>query len=194
MSNKKTTLLIGGAVLCLMATSAWAGGIKHPSDYGAAPVSPTICGTQDVDGVTAACFQPTNGVDAFLFTFSLDTPGQSLLSVTFDYSEGPTEFGILTGIPGSPCSDINIACLTEPTNVDINTVDTKTFTFSNFTPDLSGKVTAFFTFDGKIDTPTLTAATTSGGTTATPEPSEIGVIAAGLGALIAWRRRQQANA
>lgn len=196
MSNNKTTLLIGGAVFCLLASSAWAGGIKHPSDYGSPPgIDLTACGTQDVDGVTAACFEGSGpNPNDFLFTFSADNPGTSILSVMFDFSVAPINFGIVTGTGLDPCSGMNVACLTEPTTVDINSLDNTLFTFSNFTPNLSGKVTAFFSFEESIKTHDLTAATTSGGTTATPEPSEIGVIAAGLGALIAWRRKQRVNA
>jgi hypothetical protein len=65
-----------------------------------------------------------------------------------------------------------------------------TFNFTNFTGSLSGDVTAYFTVNDISQVPTFESATTSS-TTTTPEPSEIGLLLAAFGSIIAVRRRQQ---
>jgi hypothetical protein len=89
---------------------------------------------------------------------------------------------------------MNIACT--PTQVTITNnpalVSPITLDFSNFTGDLSGKVTAYFAYADSATAPSFTGATTSS-TTATPEPSEIGILIAAFGSLIALRRRKQAK-
>ena len=201
--NNKTSLLIGGALLCLLASSAWAGGIKHPSDYGdvSTGITLTPCGGSSpvFNGVTADCFTGSGPSSFdFLFTFSVN-PAATVTSVSFNLTDLPDAtdpFGLLEGTP-SDCAAMNVACT--PATVDLaatgplTTGDNK-FLFTNFSGLLSGKVTAYFHYTDTATAPTFSAATVSGGTTATPEPSEIGLIAAGLGALIVWRRRQQARA
>jgi len=67
------------------------------------------------------------------------------------------------------------------------------FTFTNFTSDQT--VTAWFTFSEPATgvTDTLTADNTPGATSGTPEPSEIGILIAAFGCLVAARRKLQAK-
>ena len=195
-----TRLTASAFFFCLLVSSGWANGIKHPSDYGdpSFPINFPACSpsSQTEDGVVASCFQGTGpSPNDFLFTFSLQnpSPSTSITSVTFTLADVPTDFGLLEGTP-SDCASMNIACT--PTQVTITNnpalVSPITLDFSNFTGDLSGEVTAYFAYADSATAPSFTGATTSS-TTATPEPSEIGILIAAFGSLIALRRRKQAK-
>jgi hypothetical protein len=150
--------------------------------------------------VVATCFVGSGaGFDDFLFTFALASFSltTSITSVTFDFPATVTEFGLVEGSSTDPCSGLtNVPCLDEGSPVTITgnpptlPAGLNTFGFTNFTGDLSGTVTAYFSLSDNKTAPTFTAATTSG-TTATPEPSEIGLLTAALATLIMVRRRQQ---
>jgi hypothetical protein len=197
-----TRLIASAFFVCLLTGSAWANGIKHPSDYGSPPginLLPCATATQTVDGVVASCFQGSGlSPNDFLFTLALanPSPSTSISSVTFNFSDladVPTDFGLIEGTNTDPCSGMNVACLQPPTLVTITDgtplgIGDNKFLFSNFTGDLSGKVTAYFSYGDSEQAPSFTAATTSS-TTATPEPGELGLLTVALASLILVRRR-----
>jgi hypothetical protein len=199
MRNKSAQLLTSLSFFGLLATSAWAGGIKHPSDYGASPLNP--CEAPETVGlVTATCFQGGGGfTDDLLINFSLISPATSLTSVTLDFSALPSDFGLVEGTSGDPCSGDQIAVPCGPDTSLVTIADSSPlaltnnkFTFTNFTGDQP--VTAYFTFSEPATgvTATLTGDMT-GSSTATPEPSEVGLMIAAFACLIAVRRMQQAR-
>jgi hypothetical protein len=202
MSNCYSSRLIAGVFFCLLASSAWAIGIKHPSDYGdvSSGITLTPCGGSSpvFNGVSAECFLGSGeSSNDFLFTFFV-SPAASVTSVTFNFTDIPDAtdpFGLLEGTPAD-CAAMNVVCT--PAEVGftatspLTTGDNK-FLFTNFSGLLSGQVTAYFHYEDPATAPTLTAATTDGGTTATPEPSEIGLLAVALGSLIVLRRKQRVN-
>jgi len=217
VSNPCFSRLIGGAIFCVMAGCAWAGGgIKHPSDYGSPPITLSPCSSPVTpqDGVSADCFfnltTGSAGIGDYLFTLFSPSPSKSITSVTFadlaalDAANVDGPFGLIEGTSLDPCSGMNVGCFPDSTTPlpTVSTSDNKTFTFTNFTGNLSGKVTLYFSFcdSGTTDCalpdqPTLTGATTST-LTGTPEPSEIGLLAGVLGLLFAivQRRRVKQNA
>ena len=186
---------------CLLVSSGWANGIKHPSDYGSPPSPITFpsCGSVTQNGVVGSCFGGTGpGFNDFLFTFALQTPSAStdITSVTLDFDFSPSDLspdpvGLLEGTT-TDCEAMNIACTPPQVTVSpLALVDgSNKFTFTNFTGDLT--VTEYFSFNDTVTAPTFTGATTSS-TTATPEPSEIGLLIAAFGSVIALRRRRQAK-
>jgi hypothetical protein len=206
MRNNYTRSLIGLSFFCLMASSAFAGGIKHPSDYGDPSTGITFgsCGSQQIGLVVADCFNGTGeGSNDFLFSFSLATPvaTTSITSVTLNLTFNPSDlnttdpFGLLESQTPGDCSKMNIAC-TPPQVTFLDPPATlvdgsNTFSFNNFAGNLT--VTEYFSFEDAISTPSFTGDTTSSSVT-TPEPSEIGfLIAAAFGSVIVARRRQQAK-
>jgi hypothetical protein len=204
MRNTSTRLLTSLSFFCLLASSAFAGGIKHPSDYGATPVTLANCpGTPTTSGaVVATCYVGSgSGFDDFLFSFALTSPSPttSITSVTFDFHDAASEFGLVEGTSGDPCSGlVNVPCLPAGSPVDITgdplplLSGSHTFDFANFTGDLSGEVTAYFTAADGGSAPTFTGDTTSS-STSTPEPSEIGILILSFGCLVAARRKQLAK-
>ena len=201
MSNCYSSRLIAGLFFCILASSAWAIGIKHPSDYGdvTSGITLTPCGGSSpiFNGVSADCFLGSGpSPNDFLFTFSVN-PAATVASVTFNFTDLPDAtdpFGLLEGTP-SDCAAMNVVCTPPQVGFTANTPLTtgdNTFLFTNFSGLLSGKVTAYFHYVDTATAPTFTAATISG-TTATPEPSQIGLLAVALGSLIALRRKQKVN-
>jgi len=205
MRINNTRIIVSLSLLCFLAGSAWAGGIKHPSNYGDPPnaitFEPCTTASQTVDGVIASCFQGTGGSPFdFLFTLALVTPSAStsITSVTFNLSDiadldSADPFGLLEG-DTADCAAMNIACT--PAQITINdgsplALGANTFTFTHFTGDLVA--TAYFGYDNTADAPSFTGAVLSGATTSTPEPSEIGVLIAAFGSLIFIRRKQLAK-
>jgi hypothetical protein len=199
MRNKSTRLLTSLSFL-LLASSAFAGGIKHPSDYGVDPL--VTCGTLPGGLVTATCYEGSGGfADDLLINFSLISPAAGLTSATLDFSSLPTDFGLVEGTSGDPCAgdSIDVPCGPDTSPVTIAdgsplALTNNKFTFTNFTSDQV--VTAWFTFnDVATDvTASLIADNTSGATTTgTPEPSEIGFLIAAFGCLVAARRKLQAK-
>jgi len=204
MRNGKFGILASTLIL-LAASSTWAAGIKHPSDYGSPPsaIDFTSCGSTTENGVTANCFNGTGpSFNDFLFSFSLATPSAStsITSVTFTLADiadlqpvtpAPGQFGLLEGT-ATDCAAMNIACT--PASISINgpsplALGSNTFTFTGFTGNLVA--TEFFAYENAATgAPVFTAATTSS-TTATPEPSEIGVLMAAFGSVIFFVRRRQ---
>jgi hypothetical protein len=190
-----TRFIASAFFVCLLTGSAWANGIKHPSDYGSppSPINFTPCGSQLEDGVVASCFEGTGpSSNDFLFTFALQNPSAltSITSVTFTLTDVPTDFGLLKGT-AADCGAMNIACTPAQVTIPGNqtpVIGANTFLFNNFTGDL--QVTEFFAYANPATAPVFTAATTSS-TTATPEPSEIGLLTVALATLIMVRRRQQ---
>jgi hypothetical protein len=203
MRNTSTRLLTSLSFFCLLAGSAFAGGIKHPSDYGSTPVTLNNCGSPTTVGaVVATCFVGSgSGFDDFLFSFALTSPSPttSITSVTFDFPTAVSEFGLVEAVGSDVCSGLtNVPCLPEGSPVTISggtpplPIGGNTFTFTNFTGDLSGDVTAYFTLADGSAAPTFTGDTT-GSSVATPEPSEIGILIAAFGCLVAARRKQLAK-
>jgi hypothetical protein len=206
MSNCYSFRLIAGVFFCLLASSAWAIGIKHPSDYGDVTSSITLtpCGGSSpvFNGVSADCFLGSGpSSNDFLFTFFV-SPAAEVTSVTFNLTDIPVAIaipptdpvGLLEGTPAD-CAAMNVVCT--PAEVGFTassplTIGDNTFLFTNFSGALSGQVTAYFQYDDIATAPTFTAATISG-TTATPEPSQIGLLALALGSVIALRRKQKVN-
>ncbi len=200
MRNTFTKLLTSLSFFCLLAGSAFAGGIKHPSDYGATPVTLDNCpgSPTTADGVVATCYVGSgSGFADFLFSFALASPSSttSITSVTFDFSDAASDFGLVEGTSGDPCSGlVNVPCLPAGSPVGITgdatpfASGTHTFDFTNFTGDLSGEVTAYFTAADGGFAPTFTGATTAP-SASTPEPSEIGILVAAFGCLVAARRK-----
>jgi hypothetical protein len=188
---------------CLLAGSAFAGGIKHPSDYGSTPVTLNNCPsapTTTVGAVVATCFVGSgSGFDDFLFSFALTSPSPttSITSVTFDFPTAVSDFGLVEAVGADVCSGLtNVPCLPEGSPVTISggtppLFGDNTFTFTNFTGDLSGDVTAYFTLADFSQAPTFTGDTT-GSSVATPEPGGIGILIA-FGCLVAARRMQLAK-
>jgi hypothetical protein len=189
MRNESICLLKTLSVLVL-ASSAFAGGIKHPSDYGEPP-NPIIfppCGSSAVvNGVVANCFEGTGESQFdFLFTLSLQTPNAatSITSVEFTFADVPTNVNFLEGDP-SDCQAMNISCT--PAQIALSNNDPPyaspiTLDFANFTGDLTA--TVFFAYDAEATAPVFTGATT-------PEPREIGILIAAFGCLAAARRKLQ---
>jgi hypothetical protein len=176
----------------LLASSAFAAGIKHPSDYG--DVSGSIdflsCGSTTVGLVVADCFTGANGTNDFLFTLSLasPTPLISITSVEFTLADVPTDVGFLQGDP-SDCAAMNISCTPSQIGISGNNppfTSPITLNFSNFTGDLSA--TIFFAYGDTATKPVFTADQT-GASVATPEPTEIGILIAAFGCLVAARRK-----
>jgi hypothetical protein len=199
MRNTSTRLLASLSFFGLLATSAFAGGIKHPSDYGVDPL--VTCGTLPGGLLTATCYEGSGGfADDLLINFSLISPAAGLTSATFDFSALPTDFGLVEGTSGDPCAGDNIDVPCGPDTSPVTIADSSPlaltnnkFTFTNFTSDQT--VTAWFSFNEAATgvTATLTADNTSGATTGTPEPSEIGILIAAFGCLVAARRKLQAK-
>jgi hypothetical protein len=191
------TRLTAVLFFCLVASSAWAVGIKHPSDYGdpSTGITFTSCGSQQNGLVIGDCFEGTGaGSNDFLFSFDLASPSAStsITSVTFNLTDVPSDFGLLEG-DATDCASMNIACT--PAQVTINdgaalAAGPNTFTFTNFTGNLT--VTEYFSYSDPATAPSFTDATTSS-ITATPEPSEIAFLLAAIGSTMVVRRRQQAK-
>jgi hypothetical protein len=188
MRNKPIWLVISLS-FSLLVGSAFAAGIKHPSDYGEPP-NPIIfppCGSAIVNGVVADCFKGTGESQFdFLFTLSLQTPiaATSITSVEFTFADVPTNVNFLEGDP-SDCQAMNISCT--PAQIALSNNDPPyaspiTLDFANFTGDLTA--TVFFAYDAQATAPVFTGATT-------PEPSEIGILIAAFGCLAAARRKLQ---
>ncbi len=212
MPNQNSTRLITTAfVLFLLATSVWAGGIKHPSNYGdTSGLGFTLlgCGSTQKDGVIAECFEGNGGFPHdFLFTFSLANPSlsTSISSVTFSFdatdvaklspdSPPDSPFGLFQDDPSPDCNKMNVKCTPPQVTFTANAlplvVGDNKFLFGNFTGDLSGKVTAFFSFTDTVTAPKFIDASLSS-TTTVPEPSELGLLITALGSIIIVRRRQQ---
>jgi hypothetical protein len=196
MRKFSSPLLTSLSFFCLLASSAWAsGGIKHPSDYGdpSSGISFTPCGSQTVDNVVADCFEGTGGnPDDFLFTLALQTPTAltSITSATFTDADVPTDFGLVESQTAGDCAKMNVTCT--PAQITITNNPSLAFPmtldFGSFAGDLAA--TVYFTLPDGATAPTFTAAQTSS-SVATPEPSEIGLVIAAFGCLIAVRRRQQ---
>lgn len=195
---------LGSALFAALLTSnAWAGGIKHPSDYGSppSPIDFTSCGSQTENGVIANCFNGTGpSVNDVLFTFALVTPSAStsITSVTFTLSDiadldSANPYGLLEGT-ALDCSAMNISCT--PPQITLNdgsplALGSNTFTFTNFTGNLVA--TEYFGYDNAATgNPTFTAATTSTATS-TPEPSQIVLLTLAFGAVVFFVRRRQAK-
>ena len=202
MRIKSVRLLTSLSFFCLLAASAWAAGIKHPSDYGDPSTGITFgsCGSQKVGLVVADCFNGTGaGSNDFLFSFSLASPNPttSITSVTLNLTFSPSDlntadpFGLLESQTAGDCSKMNIAC-TPPQVTFLNPPATlvdgsNIFSFNNFTGDLT--VTEYFSFLDAVSAPSFIADTTSSSVT-TPEPSELGLLIAAFGSLIVVRRRR----
>jgi hypothetical protein len=202
MRNKSARLLTSLSFFGMLAASAWAGGIKHPSSYGVSPLNP--CGAPypfDSGLVTVSCFQGGGGFeDDLLVNFTLISPATALTSATFNFSALPTDFGLVEGTSGDACAGdlVDLPCGPDTDLVTIAdssplALTNNVFTFSNSTGDQS--VTAYFTFSQLATgvTATLTADNTSGSTTSTPEPSEIGLLMAAFACVVAVRRMQLAR-
>jgi hypothetical protein len=187
MRNKSIWLLTSLSSL-LLASSAFAAGVKHPSDYGEPP-NPIIfpaCGSAVVNGVVADCFEGTGESQFdFLFTLSLQTPtaATSITSAQFTFTDVPTDVGLLEGDPAD-CGAMNISCTPAQITITNNPALTSPITldFSNFTGDLTA--TLYFAYDDQAAAPVFT-------TVNTPEPSEIGILIAAFGCLVAARRKLQ---
>jgi len=194
MRKFSSPLLTGLSFFCLLASSAWAGGgIKHPSDYGSPPsaIDFTPCGSTVIGLVVADCFAGTGeSSNDFLFTLALQSPtaSTSITSVEFTLADVPTGIGLLEG-SASDCAAMNITCTPSQVTISNNPAlsSPTTLDFSDFTGDLT--VTTYFAYDNPSTAPTFINATTSSVTT--PEPSELGLVIAAFGCLIAVRRRQQ---
>jgi len=196
MRNKSTRLLTSLSFFCLLATSAFATGIKHPSDYGSPPSAIDFgsCGTQQIGLVVADCFTGTGpSFNDFLFTLSLETPtaSTSITSVQFTLADVPTDVGLVEGTP-SDCSAMNIACTPAQITISNNPALASPITldFSNFTGNLTA--TVYFAYSDTATAPVFAADQTSS-SVSTPEPSEIGILIAAFGCLIAARRKQLAK-
>jgi hypothetical protein len=199
MRNNSTRLITSFSFFCLLASSAWAAGIKHPSDYGSppSPIDFPACGTPPmvVGLVVADCFAGTGeSSNDFLFTLSLQNPvaTTSISSVEFSLVDVPTDVGFLEGTP-SDCAAMNIACTPAQVTITNNPALASPITldFSNFTGNLTA--TVYFAYANPATAPTFTGDTTGSSVTTTPEPSEIGLLIAAFGSLIVVRRRQQAK-
>jgi hypothetical protein len=189
MGNKSSWLL-PSLSLSLLVSSAFAAGVKHPSDYGEPPnpINFTACGSAVVGSVVADCFEGTGESQFdFLFTLSLETPtaATSITSAQFTFSDVPTDVGFLEG-DASDCGAMNISCTPSQITITNNPALASPITldFSNFTGDLAA--TVYFAYDAQATAPVFAGATT------TPEPSEIGILIAAFGCCIAARRRLQA--
>lgn len=210
MRNKSARLLTSLSFFGLLAASAWAGGIKHPSDYGdtSGPgFSLSSCGSTTKGGVIAQCFQGDGpSPNDFLFTFSLATPASttSITSVTFTFdatdiadltptTPSSSPFGLFEDDSPPDCNKMNVKCTPPQVTFTANALPLatggNTFLFGNFTGDLSGTVTAFFSFTDTVSAPQFSGDTTSSSVN-TPEPSQLGLLIAGLGSLIAARRKR----
>jgi hypothetical protein len=180
-------------VFLLLVSSGFAAGVKHPSDYGEPPNKITFnpCGSSVLNGVVADCFEGTGESQFdFLFTLSLENPtaATSITSAQFTLTDLPKDAGFLEGDPIA-CAAMNIACT--PAQIGIGNNDPPyaspiTLDFTNFTGDLTA--TVFFAYDAQATAPVFTGATTS---VTTPEPSEIGILIAAFGCLVAARRKLQ---
>jgi hypothetical protein len=135
-----------------------------------------------------------------VINFALISPATSLTSATFDFSALPTDFGLVEGTSGDACGGGMVLLPCGPDTDLVSIADSSplaltgnVFTFPNSTGDLS--VTAYFTFSVPATgvTATLTGDQTGGGSTATPEPSEIGILIAAFGCLVVARRKLQAK-
>jgi hypothetical protein len=194
-----STRLLTSLSFFLLAGSAFAGGIKHPSDYGVDPL--VTCGTQTAGLLTTTCYEGSGGfTDDLLINFALISPAAGLTSATLDFSSLPVDFGLVEGTSISPCAGDQVAVPCGPDTSPVTIADGSPlaltgnkFTFTNFTSDQI--VTAWFTFDQAATgvTATLTADSTSGAITSTPEPSEIGILIAAFGCLVAARRKLAAK-
>lgn len=191
---------LASTLLLLAASSGWAAGIKHPSDYGSPPsaIDFTSCGSTTINGVIADCFNGTGpSFNDFLFSFSLASPSASttINSVTFTlsdiaYLDAANPYGLLEGT-ATDCAAMNIACT--PASITLNggtpAIGSNTFTFTGFTGNLVA--TEYFGYDNAATgAPAFTGAITSS-TTATPEPSEIGLLMAAFGSVIFFVRRRR---
>jgi hypothetical protein len=196
MLNNSTRLITSFSCLCLLASSAWAVGIKHPSDYGDPPnaIDFPACGSTVVGLVVADCFAGTGGSsNDFLFTLSLQNPSAttSITSVAFSLADVPTDVGFLEGT-ASDCAAMNIACTPAQVTITNNPALASPITldFSHFTGDLTA--TVYFAYADPATAPMFIGDTT-GSSVNTPEPSEIGLLIAAFGSLILVRRRQLAK-
>jgi hypothetical protein len=197
MRNNSTRLITSFSFFWLLASSAWAAGIKHPSDYGSppSPIDFPSCGSTVVGLVVADCFAGTGeSSNDFLFTLSLQNPvaTTSITSVEFSLADVPTDVGFLEGTP-SDCAAMNIACTPAQVTITNNPALASPITldFTNFTGDLTA--TVYFAYADPATAPTFNGDTTGSSVTTTPEPSEIGLLIAAFGSLILVRRRQQAK-
>lgn len=175
-------------ILFLLVGSAFAAGVKHPSDYGEPPNPITFpsCGSAVINGVVADCFAGTGESQFdFLFTLSLQTPSAatSITSAQFTFDDVPTDINFLEGDP-SDCAAMNIACTPTQIGITANPPFTSPITlgFSNFGGNLTA--TIFFAYDAQASAPVFTGADT----VPTPEPNEIGMLIAALAGLIGSRR------
>lgn len=196
MRITSTRLLTSLSFFAILASSAFAAGIRHPSDYG---VDPLIkCGSPQTIGLlTITCYEGSGGfTDDLLINFALLSPATSLTSATLDFSALPTDFNLVEGTSGDPCSGDKIAVPCGPDTSPVTIADSSPlaitgnkFVFTNFTADQT--VTAYFTFNVLATdvTATLKADTTGGAVTGTPEPSEIGILIASFGCLMVARRK-----
>jgi hypothetical protein len=192
MRNKSTRLLTILSFFCLLAGSAFASGIKHPSDYGVLPVSFTPCGTQTIGPIEADCFAPQNGSHDFLFTISLVTPSAltSIDSATFTVTDVPAEVGLFEG-DATDCAQTSVPCTAAGISLanDPALLSPITFDFSGFTGDLSA--TVYFNYGDVAKAPSFLSCSPNCATSATPEPSEIGILIAAFGCVVAARRKLQ---
>ena len=202
MRNTTTRLLTSLSFFCLLAGSAYAGGIKHPSSYGnvgggAGSIDFTPCSTPSttVGPVVADCFIAPNGVNDFVFTISLVSPttAVSITSTGFTFADVPDAIDLIEGDP-SDCAAMSIVCtspgisitntpaLTSPTEID----------FAGLTGNLVA--TVYFEYSGNLpDNPPVFSADQTGATTTTPEPSELGILAAAFGCVVFARQKWQSR-
>src|ERR1039457_3454284 len=147
---------------CLLASSSWANGIKHPSDYGdtSGSIDFSPCGSTPVDLVVADCFTGANGTHDFLFTLSLSSPTASIsiTSVEFTLADVPTDFGLLEGTP-TDCAAMNIVCTPAQITISNNPALASPITldFSDFTGNLAA--TIYFAYGSTVTAPTFTETT-----------------------------------
>jgi hypothetical protein len=194
--RNKFSYLLKSFCLLVFASSVFAAGVKHPSDYGEPPnpIDFTACGSTTVSGVVADCFEGTGESQFdFLFTLSLQTPtaATSITSAQFTFADVPSDVGFLEGIP-SDCVAMNIACTPAQIGISNNSppyTSPITLGFSNFAGDLTA--TVFFAYDAQATAPVFTGAATAP-SVATPEPGEIAIPIAAFGCLILARRKLQA--
>jgi hypothetical protein len=145
--------------------------------------------------VVADCFEGTGpSPDDFLFTLALNSPiaSTSITSVEFTLADVPTGFGLLEGTP-TDCAAMDIACTPAQVTITNNPALSSPITldFSGFAGNLVS--TVYFAYDSQATAPTFAGDTTASSVTSTPEPSELGLLIAGFGCLIALRRKQKQN-
>lgn len=190
--SRRLMLLPYAVALILLFSAPGLCNSRGGSDYGVSPL-PT-CGTDGpFNGVSATCYSGGGGYpDDYLFNFTLASPSAStaVTSFTIDFAGNqPDEYGLVVGpCPGGdpvPCASNYTTSSTLPFNVT-GTLGTgaETFDFSGFTGDLSGMITVYFSYLASAPTPTITDITTTA-VTATPEPSSLFLLLAGIGVCLA---------